>query len=105
MTGDGKPMICLFLISPFLFLVSVTFSLVKTFLSITIFVTDLNLPKLLISELKTTTIKTPFNCKIIEKNGIKFFQGDGINTLQFLILDPPTECVRGLRVLNFFQHV
>ena len=48
-------------------------------------VTDLNLPKLLKSELKTTTIKKPFNCKIIEKNGIKFFQGDGINTLQFLI--------------------
>jgi methylase of polypeptide subunit release factors len=48
-------------------------------------VTDLNLPKLLKSEMKTTTIKKPFNCKIIEKNGIQFFQGDGINTLQFLI--------------------
>jgi len=50
-------------------------------------VTDLNLPKLLNSELKTITIKHPFNCKIIEKNGINFFQGDGINTLNFLILE------------------
>jgi methylase of polypeptide subunit release factors len=48
-------------------------------------VSDLNLPKILNSELKTTTIQKPFNCKITEKNGITFFQGDGINTLKFLI--------------------
>ena len=47
--------------------------------------TDLELPKIVNSEMKTTTITNPFNCKIIKKNGITFFQGDGINTLKYLV--------------------
>jgi len=47
--------------------------------------TDLDLPKISNSKIKTTTITSPFNCNIVEKNGITFFQGDGINVLQHLI--------------------
>ena len=47
--------------------------------------TNLNLPKINNSKMKTKNITSPFNCKIIEKNGITFIQGDGINSLEYLI--------------------
>lgn len=48
-------------------------------------VNDLDLPKLSNSKIKTTNITSPFKCKIIEKNGITFYEGDGLYVLQFLI--------------------
>jgi tRNA1(Val) A37 N6-methylase TrmN6 len=47
---------------------------------------DLELPKITNSATKTTTITTPFHCKKTEKNGITFFQGDGLDVLKHFFI-------------------
>jgi hypothetical protein len=49
-------------------------------------VQDLDLPKITTSSMKTTMITSPFHCKKIEKNGITFFQGDGLEVLKHLFV-------------------
>ena len=52
-------------------------------------INELDLPNINISKskMKTTNMASPFHCKIIEKGGITFLQGDGIHALQYLMSD------------------